>query len=250
MKFYDLAKDERIKLTTQIEDAVGYAVKNSKIEGILEYATDKDTYIRRNVSLSFGKIYRAEKNLRKKILSILRLLYDHSDVKVRQVAVYAAGEIGKVNFDDVTEILEKALFDSHHAVLNALTGALKQGGSKNPVPTVEFIKKHVKNVEAGIQVKLLHGLELRGRTHPEEILPILAEYQDESRAQIVKMVVHILGQISYKQGCLTKVLDALKSWHNKKLVAMALKEISTVHRNYAKFSSLSPEEMQEIIKKM
>jgi hypothetical protein len=26
---------------------------------------------------------------------------------------------------------------------------------------------------------MIHGIELRGRTHPEEVLPILAEVQDD-----------------------------------------------------------------------
>lgn len=63
------------------------------------------------------------------------------------------------------------------------------------------------------------------------------------------MVVHILGQISYKRGCLEKVISSIKSWNNKDLVEKTLKEIIDVHRNYVKFSYLSPEDAQDIIKK-
>ncbi|MEJ2628752.1 MAG: HEAT repeat domain-containing protein [bacterium] len=249
MSYYDLTKKERETFKAKIENSIKLDFLNNKYESILKYATDEDTYVRRNVYISIGKIYREEKKHRKKIISLLKILVDNGDEKVRQVVVYSAGEIGKVNFEDIIEILEQALFDHHNSVLNAVTGALKQLGDKNPIPTLRFVKKHLRNLDTNIQVRLLHGLELRGRTHPEDILPILAEYQDESQSKVMKMIIHILGQISYKQGCLEKVMCILKSWKNKNLVEKALKEIIKVHRNYAKFSYLSPEEVQDIIKK-
>lgn len=46
-------------------------------------------------------------------------------------------------------------------------------------------------------------------------------------------------QISYKNGCLEKVVSALKTWENRELVEKALKEILEVHKRYAKFSAKS-----------
>jgi hypothetical protein len=249
VSYYDLTKKERKTLKAKIEDSIKLDIQSNTYENILKYASEEDTYIRKNVYTSIGRIYREEKRYRKKIISILQTLFSNKNEKIRQVVIYSTGEIGKVNFEDTIEILEKSFFDCHHSVLNALAGALKQLADKNPNPTLCFIKKHLRNLDSSIQVKLLHGLELRGRTHPEDILPILAEYQNESRLIIVKMVVHILGQISYKRGCLEKVISSIKSWNNKDLVEKTLKEIIDVHRNYVKFSYLSPEDAQDIIKK-
>lgn len=76
---------------------------------------------------------------------------------------------------------------------------------------------------------MLHGLELRGRTHPEDVLPILAEYQNDSEKKVIDTIVHILGQISYKKGCLERVVSSLKGWENTDLINRALKEIVIVH---------------------
>jgi hypothetical protein len=159
------------------------------------------------------------------------------------------GEIGKIEFETIQELLEHAFSDSHHSVLNAVTGALKQLGEKNPIPTIAFVKTQLQNTESHIRVKLLHGLELRGRKHPNEVLPILIEYQNDLDKKVKDTIIHILGQISYKKGCLQQVISSLKGWENTELVHKALEEIVIVHQNYCKFSFLSPEEAQELIRK-
>jgi HEAT repeat protein len=101
---------------------------------------------------------------------------------------------------------EKALKDEHHSVRNAVIGALKQMGQKNPEPTFNFAKKHLKDDDPKIRREIVHGIELRGRTHPEEVLPLLEELQNEKVKEVRKMVIHVIGQISYKKGCLEKVI--------------------------------------------
>jgi 3-methyladenine DNA glycosylase AlkD len=53
------------------------------------------------------------------------------------------GEIGKKDAEIVFKPFEKALLDKHHSVRNAMIGALKQMGLKNPVSTFVFVKKHL-----------------------------------------------------------------------------------------------------------
>ncbi len=60
-------------------------------------------------------------------------------------------------------------------------------------------------------------------------------------------MVHVIGQISYKKDCLPTVVEHLKKWKNKKLVADALEEIIDVHHRYKNFSALTQEEAREYI---
>jgi hypothetical protein len=86
---------------------------------------------------------------------------------------------------------------------------------------------------------------LRGRTHPEDILPLLATLQNDPTKRVYSTLVHVIGQISYKKKCLSKVVTALNQWENKTLIEDAVNEIIDVHseRRYAKFSALSQEEV-------
>jgi len=45
------------------------------------------------------------------------------------------------------------------------------------------------------------------------------------------------------------VAQKLKSWDNTKLIEEALHEIVLVHKSYARFSSKSPEEAREFLRK-
>ena len=249
MGYYDLSKEEREILKKTIEDTVLSDFRTNEHKGILSYSTDDDTYIRKNVYLAIGRLYKNVPEFRSSIISILDILFHNTNEKVRQTVVYALGEIGKIDFDDTREIFGKALTDGHHSVLNAVTGALKQLGEKNPKPTLEFVKELLRRSDARAKEKLLHGLELRGRTHPEDILPILFEYQNDPDKKVIKTIVHILGQISYKKGCLETVVHSLKKWENRNLIGIALQEILTVHRSYSRFAHLSFEEAQAYIKK-
>ncbi len=154
-----------------------------------------------------------------------------------------------MDFDNISTMLEQILNDSHHSVKNAVVGTLKQLGEKNPKPTLRFAKKHLHSSNPQIRLEILHGMELRGRTHPEEILPLLYSLQNDENKNVIKMIIHVLGQISYKKGCLEKVLVHLKTWKNQLLVNKVLKEIIDVHYRYGKFSYISPEKAEMYINK-
>jgi hypothetical protein len=249
MSYYDLTKEERKVLKQKIEDLILSDLRIGENKNIQSYSSDDDTYLRKIVYLTIGKLYKDNEKQRNYILNLLGSLYQSKDEKVRQTAIYASGEIGKFEFDSIQELLEQAFSDSHHSVLNALTGALKQLGEKNPVPTIAFVKAQLQSVDSQVRAKLLHGLELRGRTHPNDVLPILAKYQNDPEKKVKDTIIHILGQISYKKGCLKQVISSLKGWENTELVYKALEEILIVHQNYRRFSFLSPEEAQELIRK-
>lgn len=129
-----------------------------------------------------------------------------------------------------------------------MIGAMKQMGQKNPEPTLEFAKIHIHDKDPRIRKEIIHGIELRGRTHPKDVLPLLEDIQDEKVKEVRNMVIHVIGQISYKKGCLEIVTDALNGWKNMNLVNDAIKEILKVHENY-KFAAKSPEEAEDYIKK-
>nr|WP_243687598.1 HEAT repeat domain-containing protein [Methanobacterium formicicum] len=101
---------------------------------------------------------------------------------------------------------------------------------KNPQPTLKFAKRFIHHPDPEVRKKVVHGIELRGRTHPEDILPLLEEFQDDAHPQVRKMLIHVLGQISYKEGCLEKVTSALKTWKNKELVEDTIPYILDVHK--------------------
>ena len=62
------------------------------------------------------------------------------------------------------------------------------------------------------------------------------------------MIIHVLGQISYKKGCLEKVIESMNNWKNKDLVRDASKEILNVHLRY-KFAAIKPEDAEDYINK-
>jgi hypothetical protein len=254
MGFYDLSKDERQQIVRETEEVIMVSinmVNDNKVnvpEGILKYSTDRDTYVRKNAYMAIGRIYWAKEDFRRNILLILDMMLNNSDEKVRQTSVYALGEIGKKDFDSVQKTFEKALQDKHHTVRNAVIGAMKQMGQKNPKPVFEFVKRHIHDKNPKIRKEIVHGIELRGRTRPADVLPLLEELQDENIKEVRNMVLHVIGQISYKKGCLEIVIDALNGWQNRNLVNDAIKEIIKVHKNY-KFATKSPEEAENYIKK-
>lgn len=257
MGFYYLSKTERQKLVNEIEIKILEAISdlpsltedNDIIipETIWNYSSDKDTYIRKNAYLSIGRIYFAHNELEKKILRLLDAMLEDKNERVRQTSIYALGEIGKKDADNVFKPFEKALVDEHHSVRNAVIGALKQMGLKNPVPTIKFAKKHLHDDDPKIRREIIHGIELRGRTHPEEVLPLLKELQNEKVKTVRDMIIHVIGQISYKKGCIEIVVENLNNWTNSELVIDVSEEIIKVHTNY-KFATKTPEEANEYMK--
>ena len=122
-------------------------------------------------------------------------------------------------------------------------------GEVNPQPVLEWAKRYLHHDDKEIRREICHGIELRGRKHPEDILPLLRDLQFDKTARVRNTLVHVLGQIAYKKGCLEKVVADLQTWDNKLLVEDALAEIVDVHYRYRNFSSLNQDEARAYIAK-
>lgn len=247
MAFYDLPKEERAALAAKIERELEQDIAKGKMGKSLHYFKDEDTYIRKCAYLGIGKIYKsAEVTV---VVSFIDELLKNADAKVRQTAVNAAGEIGKVNFEEVQHIFDTALFDEHHSVRNAVIGSMKKMGEVNPKPVLQWSKKYLHHADKEIRREICHGIELRGRKYPEDILPLLQELEFDKTARVRNTLVHVLGQIAYKKNCLPTVVAHLKKWKNKELVADAIEEIIDVHHRYRNFAVLTQDEARAYIKK-
>jgi hypothetical protein len=193
-------------------------------------------------------LYQSNPQWQNRILRLLETLLPHKDPKVRQTVVNAAGEIGKYDFQIVKHFFDKGLFDSHHSVRNAVIGSVKKMSEKNPVPVIEWAAAYLHHTDKEIRREICHGIELRGRTHPQDILPLLRELQFDKTRRVSSTLVHVIGQISYKKGCLETVIHDLQKWENKQLVADAIEEIIDVHFRYRNFSYYTQEQACSIIK--
>ncbi len=242
MAFYDLSKEERKKKVASIQEAILSDVSKGGKGELLRYFADEDTYIRKAAYLSVGRLYLTQLALQEKICSKLESLYLEREPKIRQTVVNSAGEIGKTDFEIVAPFFEKGLFDAHHSVRNAVIGSIKKMGEKNPIPVLKWANGYLKHSDKEIRREICHGIELRGRTHPQDILPLLRQLQFDETARVRNTLIHVLGQIAYKKGCLQTVVTALDSWENKELVEKALDEIVDVHRRYKNFSHFTQEE--------
>jgi len=249
MGFYDLSKEERLEKVAEIKATVERDLETGTTYTIRDYASDRDTYIRKNCYLALGRLYHEQESLRENVLNTLENLLEDENELVRQTGVYSLGEIGKRDAGAVMMLFGRMLEDPHHKVRNAVIGSLKQMGQKNPGPVLAFARKHIHHPDPEVRREVVHGVELRGRTHPEDVLPLLEELQHEEERRVRDMIVHVLAQVSYKKGCLKKVVPVLMTWENKELVECALKEILDVHRNYARFCAVSPEEAEEYIRR-
>jgi len=247
MSFYDLTKEKRNELVETIHKAILTDISKGKDSSIIKYASDEDTYIRKAAYLAIGKIYKTDEGLRSKILTALDRLMKNDNEKVRQTAVNAAGEIGMFEFGVIEHIMETGLFDEHHSVRNAVIGSIKKMGEKNPKPVLKFAKRYLHHEDKEIRREICHGIELRGRKFPQDILPLLRELQWDKTARVRNTLVHVLGQIAYKKGCLETVIADLNKWENKELVADAIEEIIDVHKRYKDFAVKTQDEAREYI---
>jgi HEAT repeat protein len=242
MGFYQLSKPDRVKLVEKISSSLLLNLKNNSHTDFDRYFSDEDTYIRKSAYLAVGRIYNQYETLRKPILKLLDFLLQNEDFKIRQTTINAAGEIGMSDFESVVHFFEKALFDIHHSVRNAVIGSIKKMGEKNPIPVLAWSKKYLKHPDKEIRREICHGIELRGRTHPQDILPMLKVLQHDKEKRVSSTLVHVLGQISYKKGCLQTVIVDLNKWENQELVKKAVEEIIDVHDRYKDFAILTQEQ--------
>lgn len=249
MSFYDLSKEERTVLIENINQEIERDLSSMNIKNIIKYFSDEDTYIRKTGYLAVGKIFYTIPKLQNHILSTLKKLLNSDLEKVRQTVVNAAGEIGKFHFDKVQHFFDVGLFDKHHSVRNAVIGSIKKMSERNPTPVLTWAKPYLKHPDKEVRREICHGIELRGRTHPQDILPLLKTLEFDETKRVSDTLIHVLGQIAYKQGCLKTVLTHLNTWENKPLVQKALDEIVDVHNRYKKFAVLSQQEAIDYIDK-
>lgn len=113
-----------------MSEAIRLDLINNRLGKLRDFASDNDTYIRKNAYLIIGRIYSDANNLRETILKSLSELMINKDEKVRETVAYALGEIGKIDAEKIIGPLERALYDKHHSVRNAVIGSLKQMGEK------------------------------------------------------------------------------------------------------------------------
>ena len=247
MAFYDLSKEERNILIEKINQDITNDLTSAITKSIIIYFSDEDTYIRKTGYLAIGKIFYSKPELKQITLSTLKNLLNSNIDKVRQTVVNAAGEIGRFHFEKVQEFFDIGLFDKHHSVRNAVIGSVKKMGEKNPVPVLNWAKSYLKHPDKEIRREICHGIELRGRKHPQDILPLLKELEFDETKRVSDTLIHVLGQIAYKNSCLKTVVAHLNTWKNKPLVEKALDEIVDVHNRYKKFAVLTQQEAIDYI---
>lgn len=246
MAFYELTKQERSDLVTNISNQLLEELQTAEFKKTSLYFAD-DSYIRKSAYLSVGRLYFTNQQHQAGIVGLLNTLMHEDDFKIRQTAINAAGEIGKKEFNVVQHFFDKGLFDKHHSVRNAVIGSVKKMGEVNPLPVLAWASNYLHHPDQEIRREICHGIELRGRKHPQDILPLLQELEYDKTARVRNTLVHVLGQIAYKKGCLAIVVNHLKSWKNKQLVAEALEEIIDVHHRYRDFSALTQAEALRFI---
>jgi HEAT repeat protein len=247
MAFYDLSKQDRIQVVASIRNNIEAELITGKPEKTLSFFSDDDTYIRKLAYLSVGRIYFEHILLQTAVIRLLEMLLKEDDYKIRQTVINAAGEIGKKYFDAVVHFFDSGLFDPHHSPRNAVIGSIKKMGEVNPIPVLGWAKTYLHHQDKEIRREICHGIELRGRKFPQDILPLLHELQYDKSARVRNTLVHVIGQIAYKKGCLEIVIGHLKLWANKELVAEALEEIIDVHVRYRNFATLTPEQAKQYI---
>lgn len=234
-------------MVEDITTEIGDGISGGNLKNLLKYFTDEDTYIRKTAYQAIGKIYKSGANGQQEIIKVLEKLFESELHSVRQTTTNAAGEIGMVDFGNVQHFFDQGLFDPHHSVRNAVIGSVKKMGQKNPEPVLAWAVQYLHHEDKEVRREICHGIELRGRTHPQDILPLLEKLQHDKTTRVRNTLVHVLGQIAYKKGCLPTVVSALKTWENEQLVADALEEIVDVHRRYADFSALTQQQAMSYI---
>lgn len=132
---------------------------------------------------------------------------------------------------------------------NAVIGSVKKMGEVNPTPVLAWAATYLQHPDKEIRREICHGIELRGRKHPQDILPLLKQLQFDPTKRVSSTLVHVIGQIAYKKGCLATVIADLKTWQNKELVDQAILEIIDVHERYKDFAVLSQQEAIDYISK-
>ncbi|TCL54105.1 HEAT repeat protein [Kineothrix alysoides] len=237
-----MPKEEREQYKLQIENTVLVSMKNNVIVEVLPFFSDSDTYVRKVAYQAVRMQYKRNGDIRLVAIPWLKLLYKSESALVRQTVIYACGEIAAFDFPSVEELLTQGMHDPHHSVRNAMIGSLKISGDKNS-EILAFCEKYILSDSPEVRRLICHGLELKGRTHPQEIIALLKKLQYDKHPRVKEMLVHVLGQISYKKGCFHFVEGEVFSWNNADIYKLFQKEVIEVHGRYEKFSALPQKEV-------
>lgn len=249
--YYDLTKKQRTAYRAAIKEDLYDDLVNNSLSEITIYFSDADTYVRKAAYSSLTEIYFEHEDRREQIMTLLEELMHNDDKHVRQTVIFTYGQIfRKEPRKEILPILEKALFDEHHKVKNAVMGAMKQMGEKQPKPVIAFAKKLISHKDPNIRKRVIHGIELWGRKHPEDTLPVYRLLQFDPSAKVRHMIAHVVSQNSYKEGCLEKVIAELKTWTNQELVQECIDEILGVHERYEDFSAYDLEDAREKLREL
>ena len=247
MSFYKLSRQERIDLVSSVYNELLNDISSGKLNKLKTYFADEDTYIRKSAYQAIGKIYFSEEKLKEKIIRVLESFLEAQDPRIRQTVINAAGEIGKKEFNAVKHIFDRGLIDAHHSPRNAVIGSIKKMGESNPGPVLTWAKQYLTHPDQEVRREICHGIELRGRKYPQDILPLLKKLQFDKSKRVTDTLIHVLGQIAYKKDCLKTVIEHLKTWENKDLVEKALEEIIDVHARYKDFAHLTQDQARQCI---
>lgn len=239
MGFYELNQEERKNRYKEILTKLSDALTEKDYAAWKILFEDEDTYIRKAAYLSVGKIYRNDSQMLVTILELLEKLFLEDNYRIRQTVIYSCGEIATENFNSVQLLIEKGMTDKHHSVRNAVIGALKKSGEVNPKEILPFCEYNIISPNAQIRRISCHAIELRGRAHPSEVINILERIQHDKSKQVKAMLIHVLGQISYKKGCLHYVSEQVRTWENQDIYSLYQKEVIQVHKRYERFSEFT-----------
>ncbi|MDR0766999.1 MAG: HEAT repeat domain-containing protein [Methanosarcinales archaeon] len=252
MGFYDLTKTEREQKYKDIQSDILRGLQNGDFSVTAAYFDDTDTYIRKAAYLGVGKIHKQKLAPIETIIDIFDVLIKSDSERVRQTVINSAGEIAVSDFICVEHLFDIGIIDPHHSVKNAVQGSLKKAGEKNPAQIIPYCRRHITSPDPEARRTAAHGLELRGRTHPEDVMSTLRLLQFEKHKRVRPMLVHIFGQISYKKGCLEKVTAELLTWDDKDLADECFDEIIKQHHHidnhFRTVETLSSQECEEYLR--
>ena len=254
MGFYDLSKAEREQRYRDIQADIARDMEKGRFSVAAAYFDDADTYIRKAAYLGVGRLYKLDLIPAADIIRMLDALMESGSERIRQTAINAAGEIAMDDFACVEHLFDIGISDPHHSVRNAVQGSLKKAGERNPAQIIPFCRRHITSPDPEARRTAAHGLELRGRTRPEDVMPALRLLQFETHRRVRPMLIHIFGQISYKMGCLPKVTAELLTWEDKALAdecfGAIIRQHYHIHGHFRTVETLSPGECEECIHKM
>lgn len=249
LSFYDLTKEERKQKTIDIQERIRKAITSKELTDMHALFDHKDTYYRKAAYLAVGRLYRDDLTMLGDILHGLEELFQNESERTRQTVVNSCGEIAMKDFESVKVFFDKGMVDAHHSVKNAVVGSLKKAGDKNPDEILTYCKTNIGSSNPEIRRLACHGLELRGREHPQEVIEILKLLQFEENKRVKDMLIHVLGQINYKKGCFVYVTEQVKNWDNKEIFPLYKEETIEVHGRYEKFSEFTQAEVMSYFEK-